>query len=54
MNRTHTLFKLVMHDVMDTWLCTRRLHEGRFHDPGVFVNQQLTAKQFQTLSYGLS
>lgn len=53
MNRTHTLLKLVTHDAMGSWLCTRRLHEGRFHGTDSQINPELTAEQLQALSWGL-
>ena len=53
MNRSQSLFKLVVHDVMGSWLCTRRLHEGRFHGTGVHTDPQLTADQFKALAFGL-
>ena len=54
MNRTHSLLKLVVHDGMGSWLCTRRLHEGRFHGTtGLQSNPALTTEQFQALTMGL-
>lgn len=53
MNRTQTLLKMVVHDAMGTWLCTRRLHEGSFHGAGVQSNPQLSAEQLYALVLGL-
>ena len=53
MNRTHTLLKLLMHDAMGSWLCVRRLHEGRFHGAGSRMNPVLSAEQLQALALGL-
>ena len=53
MNRTQTLLKMVVHDAMGTWLCTRRLHEGSFHGTGVQCNPQLSAEQLHALVLGL-
>ena len=53
MNRTQTLLKMVVHDAMGTWLCTRRLHEGSFHGTGVQCNPQLSADQLHALVLGL-
>ena len=54
LNRNHTLLKLVVHDAMGTWLCTRRLHEGRFRGTDSHVmNPQLSTEQLQALTLGL-
>ncbi|WP_070471048.1 IS66 family insertion sequence element accessory protein TnpB, partial [Oligella sp. HMSC09E12] len=53
MNRTHTLLKLLMHDALGSWLCVRRLHEGRFHGAGSRMNPALSAEQLQALALGL-
>lgn len=53
MNRSQSLLKLLVHDAMGTWLCTRRLHEGRFHRAEVHAHPQLTAQALQVLSWGL-
>lgn len=53
MNRTQTLLKMVVHDAMGTWLCTRRLHEGSFHGTAVQSNPRLSAEQLHALVLGL-
>lgn len=54
LNRNHTLLKLVVHDAMGTWLCTRRLHEGRFRGTDSHVmNPHLSTEQLQALTLGL-
>lgn len=53
MNRTHTLLKLVVHDAMGTWLCTRRLHEGGFRGSDSLINPQLSTEQLHALALGL-
>ena len=53
MNRSQSLLKLVVHDAMGSWLCTRRLHEGRFYGAGSQIHPQLTADQFLALTWGL-
>lgn len=53
LNRNQHLLKLVMHDAMGTWLCTRRLHEGRFHGAGVQHNPELSLVQLHALTQGL-
>ncbi|WP_432787154.1 hypothetical protein AAEX37_01245 [Oligella sp. MSHR50489EDL] len=53
MNRSQSLLKLLVHDAPGTWLCTRRLHEGRFHRAEVHEHPQLTAQALQALSRGL-
>ena len=42
LNRHRTLLKLVVHDAMGTWLCTRRLHEGGFRGADSQINPHLT------------
>lgn len=53
LNRTHTLLKLVVHDAMGTWLCTRRLHEGAFRGAGSHINPHLSTEQLHALALGL-
>ena len=53
LNRTQTLLKLVVHDAMGTWLCTRRLHEGRFRGAGSQINPEVSAEQLHALALGL-
>ena len=53
LNRHHTLLKLVVHDAMGTWLCTRRLHEGRFRGADSQMNPQLSTEQLHALTLGL-
>lgn len=53
LNRNHTLLKLVVHDAMGTWLCTRRLHEGSFRGAGSQINPHLSAEQLHALALGL-
>ncbi|WP_432785742.1 hypothetical protein AAEX37_02529 [Oligella sp. MSHR50489EDL] len=53
LNRTQHLLKLISHDAMGTWLCTRRLHEGRFRGAGDLINPTLSATQLHALVYGL-
>ena len=54
LNRHRTLLKLVVHDAMGTWLCTRRLHEGGFRGANSHVmNPHLSTEQLQALALGL-
>ena len=53
LNRHHTLLKLVVHDAMGTWLCTRRLHEGRFRGADSQMNPQFSTEQLHALTLGL-
>ena len=53
LNRNHTLLKLVVHDAMGTWLCTRRLHEGGFRGADSQINPHLRTEQLQALALGL-
>ena len=54
LNRHRTLLKLVVHDAMGTWLCTRRLHEGGFRGANSHVmNPHLSTEQLQALTLGL-
>jgi transposase len=52
-NRSGSRLKVVCADGHGVWLCVRRLHEGKFHWPGVGAERMaLTREQFAWLVAG--
>jgi transposase len=46
--------KVLVHDGLGLWMCTRRLHQGSLHWPnGSESHLQLSAAQWQALALGL-
>ena len=54
-NRRATRTKVLVHDGVGVWLAARRLHQGKFHWPGIRHGPQaeLDTEQLQALVLGL-
>lgn len=54
-NKRATRIKVLVHDGLGVWLCSRRLNQGKFHwlMPGHGATFSLTLEQCQTLVQGL-
>lgn len=54
-NRSANRIKMIMHDGFGIWMCSRRLHKGKFDWAKIDQGQTLTitSEQFQALIVGL-